>query len=54
LDWLGWRLCVQQSAGQRHPRFELFAESFRGLSGACSGVKTAWRGHADDEVFDEA
>jgi hypothetical protein len=34
LDWLGWRLCVQQSAGQRTSRFEVFAESFRGLSGA--------------------
>jgi hypothetical protein len=35
------------------PRFELFAESFGGLSGACGGVKMAWRGNADNEEFDE-
>jgi hypothetical protein len=46
--------CVQQSAGQRTPRFKLFAESFRGLSGGCGSVRMAWRAHADDEEFDEA
>jgi hypothetical protein len=45
---------VQQSAGQRTRRFELFAESFRGLSGGCGSVRMAWRAHADDEEFDEA
>jgi hypothetical protein len=45
---------VQQSAGQRTPRFELFAESFMGFSSGCRSVRMAWRAHADDEEFDEA
>jgi hypothetical protein len=45
---------VQQSAGQRTRRCELFAESFRGLSGGRGSVRMAWRAHADDEGFDEA
>jgi hypothetical protein len=45
---------VQQSAGQRTRRFELFAELFRGLSGGRGSVGMAWRVHADDEEFDEA
>jgi hypothetical protein len=36
------------------PPFEIFAESFRGLSAACGGVRMAWRVHADDEEFEEA
>jgi hypothetical protein len=45
---------VQQSAGQRTRRFELFAELFWGHSGGCGSVRMAWRVHADDEEFDEA
>jgi hypothetical protein len=45
---------VQQAAGQRTRRFELFAELFRGLSGGRGIVGMAWRAHADDEEFDEA
>jgi hypothetical protein len=44
---------VQQSAGQRTRRFELFAELFRGLSGGRGSVGMAWRAHADDEEIDE-
>jgi hypothetical protein len=45
---------VQRSEGQETPRFELFAESFRGLSDGRGSVRMAWRAHADDEEFDEA
>jgi hypothetical protein len=45
---------VQQSAGQRTRRFELFAETFRGFSSGCGSVRMAWRAHADDEEFEEA
>jgi hypothetical protein len=43
---------VQQSGQRTSPA--IFAESFRGLSGACGRVRRAWRVHADDEDFDEA
>jgi hypothetical protein len=45
---------VQRSEGQENPRFELFAESFRGLSDGRGSVRMAGRAHADDEEFDEA
>jgi hypothetical protein len=45
---------VQQPAGQRTRRFELFAELFRGLSGGRGSAGMAWRAYADDEEFDEA
>jgi hypothetical protein len=50
----GWRQSFNSRAGQRILRFELFAESFRGLSGGCGSVRMAWRAHADDQDFDEA
>jgi hypothetical protein len=45
---------IHSRAGQRTPRFEHFAESFKEISGGCGSVRMAWRAHADDKEFDEA
>jgi hypothetical protein len=43
LDLARVEASVQQSAGQRTRRFELFAELFRGLSSGRGSVGMAWR-----------